>query len=268
MTGANAARDRAQMPPGTASVLDRRTLDGHPHLAALLRPGVKVLDVGCATGAITADASDVVGPGGLALGADVSPPLVARARQRMADGRPLRFVRADVFAMPFAAVFDVVTAARVLQWLARPAEAVAAMVRVTRPGGVVLVLDYDHEAIRWTPQPPPSMQAFYAAFLAWRAQAGFDNAIARRLPALFAAAGLSRIRVDHAPEIATRGDADFATRAGIWAEVAATRGHQMVADGVVSEDDRRRAEADYRAWVDTEAMSMTLHLDAVQGVIA
>jgi ubiquinone/menaquinone biosynthesis C-methylase UbiE len=268
MTDGGTARDRARMPAGTGGILDRRTLAGHPHLAALLRPGVTMLDVGCGPGAITADAADVVGPHGLAVGADVSPPLLARARQRVADGRPLRFTRADIFAMPFAPAFDVVTAARVLQWLARPGDAVASMARVTRPGGTVLVLDYDHDAIRWTPSPPPAMRAFYAAFLAWRAQAGFDNAIARRLPALFEAAGLSRVRVDHAPEIATRGDADFATRAGIWADVAATRGHQMVADGIVSEDDRRRAEADYRAWVDTDATSMTLHLDAVQGVIA
>jgi 2-polyprenyl-3-methyl-5-hydroxy-6-metoxy-1,4-benzoquinol methylase len=50
MSGADAARSRAQMPPGTGGILDRRSLAGHPHLAALLRPGLKVLDVGCATG--------------------------------------------------------------------------------------------------------------------------------------------------------------------------------------------------------------------------
>jgi SAM-dependent methyltransferase len=255
------------MPAATGSILDRRSLAGHRQLAAVLRPGLRVLDVGCATGAITAGIADVVGPAGMAVGTDLSPPLLAQARARAADRPRLRVARADVFAMPFCRAFDVVTAARVLQWLARPADAVAAMARVTKPGGVVLVLDYDHDAIRWTPPPPASMQAFYAAFLDWRAEAGFDNAIARRLPALLEAAALSRIRVNHEPELAKRGEPDFATRAGIWAEVAATRGHQMVADGVLSEDDRRRAEADYRAWVDHDAESMTLHLDAVQGVV-
>ena len=267
MTGPDVARDRAQMPAGTGSILDRRSLGGHPRLAALARPGLRVLDAGCGTGAIIDGVAAAVGPGGLAVGTDVNRDLLRRARQRTAGRPALRIVRADIVAMPFAAVFDVVTAARVLQWLARPADAVAAMVRITRSGGVVLVLDYDHEAIRWRPQPPASMQAFYAAFLAWRAEAGFDNAIARRLPSLLEAAGAAAIRVTHQPETTTRADADFAQRAGIWADAAATRGRQMVADGFLSEADRQRAEAAYRAWIEAEAETMTLHLDAVEGIV-
>lgn len=193
--------------------------------------------------------------------------LLQRAHERAAARPALRFARADIFAMPFGPAFDIVTAARVLQWLARPADAIAAMTRVTRTGGLVLVLDYDHEAIRWTPAPPASMTTFYAAFLAWRAQAGFDNAIARRLPALLASAGATAVQVTPQPETTTRTDPDFGTRAGIWADAAATRGHRMVADGFVSEADRQRAETEYRGWVEAEAESMTLHLDAVQGVM-
>jgi SAM-dependent methyltransferase len=267
MTGGRTARDRARMPAGTGGILDRRSLSGHPRLAAIVQPGRHVLDVGCGTGAITADVAGVVGPAGLAVGTDVNHALLQRASARAAAQPRLRVARADVFALPFARVFDIVTAARVLQWLARPAEAVVAMARVVRPGGWVLVLDYDHEAIRWTPEPPASMRRFYAAFLAWRADAGFDNGIARRLPSLFEAAGLSAIGVDHQPEVTTRADADFAQRAGIWADVAATRGRQMVADGFLSEGDRRDAEAEYRAWVAAEAVSMTLHLDAAEGVV-
>src|SRR5688500_8868354 len=152
MTDTRTARDRAQMPAGTGSILDRRSLtSGHRQLAALLRPGLKVLDVGCGTGAITSDVAEAVGPGGLAVGTDVNHGLLQRARERTAARPGLHFARADIFAMPFEPAFDIVTAARVLQWLARPADAVAAMARVTTPGGLVLVLDYDHEAIRWTP---------------------------------------------------------------------------------------------------------------------
>lgn len=268
MSDARTARQRAEMPAGTGTILDRRSLaSGHRRLASLLRPGLKVLDVGCGTGAITGDVADAVGATGLAVGTDVSHGLLQRAHERIADRPGLHFARADIFAMPFAPVFDVVTAARVLQWLARPADAVAAMARVTAPGGIVLVLDYDHTAIRWTPDPPPSMAAFYAAFLAWRAEAGFDNTIARRLPSLLAQAGAAGVEVTHQPETTTRADGDFAARAGIWADAAATRGHQMVADGFLSEADRQRAESEYRAWVAADAQSMTLHLDAVQGTI-
>jgi len=49
---------------------------------------------------------------------------------------------------------------------------------------------------------------------------------------------------------------------------AATRGRQVVADGFLSEPEREQAEREYRAWVDSDAESMTLHLEAGQGVVA
>ena len=256
------------MPGGTSRILDRRTLaDSQRRLAALLRPGMRVLDVGCATGAITADMADAVGPNGLAVGSDINEALLTQACARRRSRPHLQFVRADVYHLPFGRSFDVVTAARMVQWLSRPAEAVAAMAGAVRPGGVLLVLDYDHEAIEWTPRPPASMAAFYDAFLAWRATAGFDNRIARRLPSLLARAGATSIQVVPQPELTRRGEPDFQERACIWADVAATRGHQMVADGFVSESGRMTAEEEYRAWVEREAESMTLHLDAVEGVV-
>ena len=111
------------------------------------------------------------------------------------------------------------------------------------------------------------MQTFYARFLGWRADAGMDNAIAGRLPSLFNAVGLTDVIATPQPEHTERGDPDFETRIGIWAQVAATRGHQMVADGVLTESDRAAAEADYRAWIADTAQSQTLQLVAVEGTV-
>jgi len=266
MTDAKTARDRADMPGGTGNVLDRRSLaDSHRQLASLLVPGLRVLDVGCGTGAITADVADVVGAEGMAVGTDISQALLEQARARHRSRPQLYFARADVFAMPFGQAFDIVTAARVLQWLANPGAALSAMCRAARRGGIVLVLDYDHEQIEWTPAPPPSMQRFYAAFLSWRADAGFDNAIAGRLPAMFESVGAADVALSLQHEFTRRGDSGFVQRASIWADVAATRGHQMVRDGFVSEAERYAAEHEYRTWVAAEAESMALHLVAVHG---
>ena len=268
MTETKIARDRADMPAGTGNILDRRSLaDSHRQLASLLRQGMRVLDVGCGTGAITFDIADIVGSEGLAVGTDINQALLAQAQVRRRSRPRLCFARADIFDMPFGRAFRIVTAARVLQWLARPMEAVSAMCRVVTPGGILLVLDYDHEQIEWRPLPPQSMQRFYSAFLSWRASAGFDNSIAGRLPALFEMARLEDVTITRQPEFSTRGDADFVKRASIWADVAATRGHQMVADGFVSESERESAEREYRAWLAAGAQSMTLRLDAVQGIV-
>ncbi|MBI1848621.1 MAG: methyltransferase domain-containing protein [Candidatus Rokubacteria bacterium] len=254
------------MPEATHAVLDRRSLaSDHRRLNELLRPGLRVLDVGCGTGAITRGAAAAVGAGGLAVGADVSATLLGRARAAHAAQARLAFVVADAYALPFRRAVDVVTAARMLQWLARPLDALRAMSEAAAPGGAVLVLDFNHERAAWEPRPPESFRRFYAAFLGWRAGAGMDNAIADRLESLFARAGLARVTVTAQDETARRGEPDFEARAGIWADVAASRGHQMVADGAVTEAERSAAEADYRAWVGAEAREHVQYLRAAAG---
>ncbi len=212
------------MPAGTRAILDARSLAAsHRRLAELLRPGMAVLDVGCGTGVITRGIALAVAPGGRAVGLDVNAEMIESARRGRARGPGLAFEIGDAYALPFTAAFDIVTAARVLQWLADPLAALRAMAAAAKPGGRVVVLDFNHEKIAWTPGPPASMRSFYAAFLAWRAAAGLDNAIADRLAALVTEAGLREVVVTAQHEVAQRGDADFATRA-VWIHVAATRG--------------------------------------------
>ena len=60
------------------------------------QPGERVLDLGCGGGATTLAIADTVGPGGTALGLDVAPMLVERARERAAaTGSTARFICAD-----------------------------------------------------------------------------------------------------------------------------------------------------------------------------
>lgn len=268
MPSVDPARERARMPAETAHILETRSLaTSHCRLAEILTSNVSVLDVGCGTGVITADIAEAVGPHGLVVGCDISETLLVQGLKRRRSHPALRFVRADLYAMPFRRAFDIVTAARVVQWLARPIEAIRALSSAVNLHGRLLVLDYDHEQLQWIPPPPPSMRHFYATFLRWRAHAGMDNSIAGRLPHLFDTAGLADIHVTPQHERTKRGDVDFATRIGIWAEVAATRGHQMVADGVLTEAERATAEAQYRLWIESDAESMTLHLETTEGVI-
>ncbi|MFL5804603.1 MAG: class I SAM-dependent methyltransferase [Roseiflexaceae bacterium] len=263
------ARLRAHMPERVSSFLNTRTLaTAQRRLAELLRPGMRVLDIGCGSGAITRGIAEAVAPGGRVVGLDINAGLIGEARKAHADVPGLSFEIAEVERFAHPATFDIVTAARVLQWLADPLGALRKMAALVKPGGRVLVLDYNHELIAWQPAPPPRFQAFYAAFLCWRADSGMDNAIADHLAELFAQAGLTEITVTPQHETATHGDPDFATRINLWPDVAGSRGHQVVADGAISEADRAAAEAEGRAWARDEAQTQTLYLLAVEGVRA
>ncbi len=194
------------------------------------------------------------------------PPLIDEARRTHGGAPGLSFEICDVYHLPWQEEFDIVTAARVLQWLVRPLDALRMMARAARPGGKVVVLDYNHEKAVWVPEPPPAMRAFYAAFLRWRADAGLDNAIADHLAQMLADGGLRDIVVSPQQEVARRGDPDFETRPALWAQTAVFHGRRMVEDGAITETDRAAVEAEIREWTAGGAQSQTLYLVAVEGV--
>jgi SAM-dependent methyltransferase len=261
------ARHRAQMPTGSERFLDTRALaTDHRRLAALLQPGMRVLDVGCGSGAITCGIAEAVGPGGAVVGIDVNGELLARAAAVGAEHANLSFELADVAQFASSDGFDIVNAARVLQWLAEPQDALDAMATLTVPGGRVVVLDYDHSELRWEPEPPAEVAHFYTAFLLWRAGAGMDNELAKHLPGMFVDAGLGEIVVSDEDEVTARGDLDFERRIALWGAIIATRGHQIVADGLLSEADRAHAETMFARWAADGAQQQSLRLLAVSGV--
>ncbi len=247
-------------------ILDRRTLRGdHRVLAGLLRPGMAVLDVGCGTGAITAGIAEAVGPEGRVVGVDKDERNLARAREMHGGLGNLSFLTADAMGLDFCGEFDVVTAARTLQWIAAPGLAMAGMVRAARVGGLVVVLDYDHVRNGWSPEVPEEFGVFYRAFLAWREANGWDNAMAAHLPGLFGAAGLEEIASCGQDEVTERGEADFEGRAAIWLGVIEHVGAQVVEAGFCSEAECRAAGEVYGAWVKTGLVRQTLAMGAVTG---
>jgi ubiquinone/menaquinone biosynthesis C-methylase UbiE len=110
-----------------------------------LRPGMRVLDLGCGPGSITLGLAEAVAPGEM-VGVDVQPSQVAQA-QALSAARGVmnvRFEVADVYRLPFPdGSFDALFAHAVLMHLREPARALVEVRRVLRPGGIVGVRDSD-----------------------------------------------------------------------------------------------------------------------------
>jgi SAM-dependent methyltransferase len=250
-----------QSDPG---ILDRRTLSrDHRVLAGRLAPGMSVLDVGCGTGAITKGIAAAVGPGGTVVGVDRDPGHVDRARAHCAQHPNLRIEQGDATDLPFEAAFDVVTAARTLQWIADVDGALRAMARAARPGGRLVILDYNHALNVWDPAPPAGFAAFYAAFLTWRDANGWDNAIANHLPAQLAAAGLEEIQSHDQDVTAVKADPDFDERTGLWIEVIDNIGPTLVAAGACDGSLVDAARRSYDAWRRTDLLRHVLSMKAI-----
>jgi SAM-dependent methyltransferase len=242
-------------------VLNRRTLErDHRALAAMLRPGMTVLDIGCGTGAITAGIANAVGSAGRVVGVDRDGSLLESARLAFANIPGLRFEFVDALSLEFEDQFDIVTAARAVQWMADPARAVGRMARAAKPGGAVVVLDYNHDRNSWAPDPPPEFARFYAAFLAWRASNGWANDIADRLPEMFEAAGLVDIAVVESDEVVERGAPGFEADTAIWGNAIESIGPRFCpAHELTNAADR------YRVYCATALERQTLSMRTVTG---
>jgi demethylmenaquinone methyltransferase/2-methoxy-6-polyprenyl-1,4-benzoquinol methylase len=121
---------------------------------AVVRSGDRVLDACCGTGdlAIAAASAGAASVTGL----DFSEPMLERAR-RKAPG--LAWVRGDVLALPFAdASFDAVTISFGLRNVADPDAALRELLRVTRPGGRLVVCEFSHPTF-------PAFRTVYVEYL-------------------------------------------------------------------------------------------------------
>ena len=125
-----------------AQLLARRVMTAFQHPVEWLDipQGGITLDVGSGPGNVTASLARAAGPDGLALGVDISEPMLARA-VRAEAGPNVGFLRADAQRLPFRnETFDAVVSIAMLQLIPEPAAALAEMVRVLRPGARMAVM--------------------------------------------------------------------------------------------------------------------------------
>jgi ubiquinone/menaquinone biosynthesis C-methylase UbiE len=103
------------------------------HLADL-RPSERILDVGTGTGHFALDLAE---RGGMVVGVDLSRSMLTVARGKDPSAR---LVRGDAAALPLRDMaFDLVFSVTMLEFVARPQQAVSHLWRVVRPGGRLVI---------------------------------------------------------------------------------------------------------------------------------
>jgi ubiquinone/menaquinone biosynthesis C-methylase UbiE len=150
--------------------------------------GSTVLDIGCGLGGEAIRIARRVGKTGMVYGVDASQALITEARRRTRElDLRLQFQVCDAHGLTFKdGSFDVCRAERVLLYLENPATAVVEMARVTRPGGQVVIFDFDYCA-RFIDSDFAPMTRHIEALLASEPR---NPAIGRELPHLMRKAKL------------------------------------------------------------------------------
>lgn len=118
--------------------------------------GERILDLAAGTGTSSAA---LARNGAQVVAADFSPGMIAVGREKYADRSDIQFVEADATDLPFAdEEFDATTISFGLRNVVRPKEALAEMLRVTKPGGRIVICEFS------TPTLAP-MRAAYNLYL-------------------------------------------------------------------------------------------------------
>ena len=156
-----------------------------------LRPGTKVLDVGCGVGTDTVVLATRVGSVGQATGVDFSETLIAEAVRRTAGLKVSAvFEVGDAQALRFPdGAFDAVRTERMLMHVPDAKRALSEMARVLSPGGRMAVHDFDWESQFCDSPYKETTRKIFLTFCD-----GLQNGwIGRRLPRLFREVGMTDV---------------------------------------------------------------------------
>ncbi len=164
-----------------------------------LQPGMSALDVGCGTGAVAQIMHNVAAPCRI-TGVDISPARLSQALHLAAEqGMDIDFIQSEVNNLHLPAdSFDLVWARFLFQHLGDPEAALKEMIRVTRPGGTVVIVDLDAQIEQIYPIDQ-KLKGYIADAFAILAEIGFDPHVGRKLYHWFTNEGLQDIRVQVVP---------------------------------------------------------------------
>lgn len=150
-----------------------------------LKPGMRVLDVGCGPGTITRGFVPVVGEG-LVLGVD------PESRQ-FPEESTVDFVAGSVYALPVPSEsVDLAFAHALFEHLSRPADALQELRRVLRPGGTLALSTSDWSRARLQPKTVNVVAALRGHYLL-RRRAGGDPFAGKHIAGLVEQAGFRDI---------------------------------------------------------------------------
>lgn len=195
------------------------------HALLNLRPGQRVVEVGCGSGVFLPGLAERVGADGSVAAVDHSAALMEEARKRLAGATNVSLHVADAYKLPFAdSSFDAAHCERLLMHLEDPTAAIREMARVVRPGGVVVAAEPDWTGIRIDHPDPEAFALVYKRALRFK-QSDVGLTLIRR----FADAGLTDRRFMPVTSVFT----DFAAARmfGLQLETAVK---ELVTEGAMS----------------------------------
>jgi ubiquinone/menaquinone biosynthesis C-methylase UbiE len=190
----------------------------HALRLAGLRPGMRVLDIGCGPGDVSFIAARLVGPTGTVLGVDAAPEMIELAGTRAAEKNlpTVHFMRTTIDAIDLDEPVDAVIGRLILMHLPDPAATLRQLSDCVRPGGVIAFAENDITEARSIPDLPLFGQVTTGIVRAFEAM-GLSPRFGTTLHTVFQDAGLGAPHLTLGAPIGTAADTDLlAYAAEVW----------------------------------------------------
>jgi SAM-dependent methyltransferase len=223
-----------------------------------VKPGERIVDLGCGPGGVLHLLGKRVGPTGAVLGIERSPHFVELARRFVADHAlsQIEVKEGDAYdtGLPRAS-FDGSHMRLVLVNVPEPERIVREMASIVRPGGWVASFEADFLAHICDP-PLPAWSRLIEAYTAYSVAQGIDLAVGRRTHRLFREAGVVDINVDAVVHVYPPGH----DRRPILRDFINNVRDKMVAEGFIEPDELERDMAALDHHLSNPEVLVTSHL--------
>lgn len=190
----------------------------HALRLAGLRPGMRVLDVGCGPGDVSFIAARLVGPVGRVVGVDAAPEMIELASARAAEQglSAVHFTQAAIDAIALDEPVDAVVGRLILMHMPDPAATLRHLRSLVRPGGVIAFSENDITGARTIPDVPLFGQVIAGIAGAFEAM-GLSPRFGTTLHTVFADAGLGTPQLTLGMPIGTAAETNITTYAAeVW----------------------------------------------------
>jgi ubiquinone/menaquinone biosynthesis C-methylase UbiE len=241
-------RQAEELAADSAALLDR----------VVLRPGHSAIDLGCGTHGILDLLAERVAPAGQVVGLDADPAHAAMAAEFAASQglSGVEIITADArnTGLPPGS-FDLVHARTLLVNVPEPAEVLAEMVRLAKPGGWVASLEPDGECSFCYPAHP-GYTRIWELFRAAFGRHGADLLVGRRLAELYRQAGLRDIGIEARAGVYRPGD----SRRMVGADLVRSMHPVIVGLGLADQEELHALDLAVRAHLDDPRTLVMPHL--------
>jgi ubiquinone/menaquinone biosynthesis C-methylase UbiE len=220
--------------------------------------GDMVLDVGCGPGIDTVALAKLVGPSGKVIGVDYDKEMISHAdnnAQKANVQNRCEHRYADAKELPFEPnTFDSCRSERLFQHLLDPERVLKEMIRVTKPGGWIIVIDTDWGTLSADTTEPEIARRLWKTKAIKLHHNGYSG---RKLFRMMKEQGIEEVTAE--PYVLSSSDYEYSR----WMIKADELEEKAVTDGVVTKEELERLKAGFE-----KADKKGIYFGTIGGVIA